>query len=282
MRPVTRSGLAALVVLLVWAPTAGGQSPAPTRAAPVVVGDAVIPRDELQARAQAFGREQFLDVRLANPIVAREAIDARWALQDARAAGVLPDDAAVDGALTRAARGVPLERITSYYGLTLPQLRERVRGELAARALADRALGRSASARAYGRSFTTRALRRRAKTTCRSPFAPLDRCRRGRDSAGERTLPLGVGELRGRGNRTFSVDLASLLGLEHDPMGRTMKRAGERLRRAIARTSRPLERRIRIDADSYEVQVSGRSADLIAAARIAHLLVRDRPPVVLL
>src|SRR4051812_20846063 len=95
--------------------------------------------------------------------------------------------------------------VGAYYGMTDAEVRERVRGELAARALADRGLSRTPSARAYGRYFVARAARRRARTRCHSPYAPLDRCLHGRDHVGERSLPLGIAELRNGGRHTLTI-----------------------------------------------------------------------------
>lgn len=260
----------------------GAAGSSPTETAPVIVAGTSIPSGELTARAQAFARNQFLDLRTASAYVAREAIDERWAVRDARVIGLLPTDADVDAALARVAHGESMERITAYYGMTAAELRERVRGELAARVLADRALSATQSGRAYGRYFLARAARRRARTRCRSPFAPLDRCLHGRDHSDERSTPLGIAELRNRGRHTLAIDLAPLLGIETDPAGRGYRRASERLRRAISQTSRALARRVRLANDAYGVYVQGKTADEIAVARIAHRLVRGHPTPVLL
>src|SRR4051794_11667401 len=240
-----------LLGLVVAGVPVGAQGGAPSKNAPVVIAGTVVPRGELATRAKAFGHNQGLDLRPASAYVAREAIDERWAVRDARLAGVLPSHADVDAALARAADGNSIEQITAYYGMTEAELRDRVRGELAARALADRVLSRTRSARAYGQYFLARADRRQTRTRCRTPFAPLDRCLQGHDHDGERSVPLGVAELRDRGRHILAIDLAPLLGLDIDPAGDAYRRARERLRRAISQASRTLAGRVRLSNDAY-------------------------------
>lgn len=266
-----------LLTVLVALATAVPASPAAAAGpAPVTVEGIGIPRAELESRAKAFGHDQALPLASARPYVAREAIDERWAVRDARAAGVLPSDAAVDAALTRAAYGQPIETVDAYYGLTTPQLRERVRGELAARALADRALRRTHSIAAYGRYFLAQHVRRAAHTACHSPFAPLDRCRGGRDHDGERTTPMGIASLIGKDHPySLEINLAPLLGITaKEPDGSDYRQARNRLQRAIVRLSKPLAARVKLSNDAYAVYVGGGDrADDIAVAWVAHHLV---------
>jgi hypothetical protein len=248
---------------------------APTSStAPVTIADAGIPGSELIGRAKAFARAQALDPRSSSAYVAREAIDERWAVSDARAAGVLPSDASLDAALARGSGRTPLDQLGTFYGMTTPELRERVRGELSARALADSALFRTHSDAAYGRYFVDRAARRRLRTHCRPPFAPLDRCRYGRDHANEREFLMGIGVLTGRGNHVFEIDLAPLLGITSEaPDGSDYGEARRRLERAIAKRSTAIARRVHLSSDAYAVFVRGRRLDQFAVARIAHRLV---------
>lgn len=270
----------ALLALASAPPSAPAQQP--TVAAPIVVAGTPIPRAELSARAKAFSRAQALDLGPSSAYVAGEAIDERWALRDAQAAGLLPDAASVERAFARAVRGVKLERARRFYGLTTAQLRTRVRAELAARALADRALTQTPDAPTYGTLFLDRAAARVAQTRCRSPFAPLDRCAGGRDHGDERSILLGVGKLVGRDRRTLELDLAPLLGLDTDDLERAYRRARQRLASAIATASPALAGRVKLTNDSYAVFVRGTTDDLIEVARLAHQLVVRHPTPVLL
>lgn len=255
----------------------------PSSSAPVTIAGAGIPGSELTGRAKAFADHQFLDLRRSNAYVAREAIDERWAVRDARAAGVLPSGAALDAALARGAGRTPLDQLGTYYGMTAPAVRERVRGELSARALADRALLQTRSDAAYGRYFVDRAAHRRRRTHCRSPFAPLDRCRYGRDGDGDRAFLMGIGVLTGRGRRSFQIDLAPLLGIATGgPDGSDYGKARRRLERAIAKRSTALARRVHLSDDAYTVSIDGRRLDQFAVARIAHRLILAHPTPVLL
>jgi len=255
----------------------------PSSSAPVIIGGAGIPGSELAGRAKAFARAQALDRRTSSAYVAREAIDERWAVRDARAAGVLPSDSDLDAALARAAGRTSVDQLGTYYGMTAPAVRERVRGELSARALADRVLSEKRSDAAYGRHFVDRAARRRVRTRCRSPFAPLDRCRYGRDHGGGREIPMGIGVVTGGGRQSLRIDLAPLLGIATGAGdGRDYGKARRRLERAIAKRSTALARRARISNDAYAVIVDGRRVDQFAVARIAHRMVIGHPTPVLL
>jgi hypothetical protein len=235
-----------------------------TATSSVVVAGTPVPQAELEARAQAFAHNQALSVRSAAPVVARQALDERWALHDARELHLVPSDAQVDAAITAA--GTP-DFLTRWTGLTGEPLRTRVRSELAERALADRALARTHSASAYGRYFLERARRRHQRTRCTAPFDPADRCPHGHGDRGESALLLGVGDLRGR---DLVLDLAPLLGIESgDPQGKGYRAAEKRLRAAMPKA---LARRVTVFYDALDVYVSGPRPDLIAAARVAHRL----------
>src|SRR4051794_30240860 len=97
MRIIAAPLLIWLVTLTVAPASASAVSPAP-----ITIDGVGITRAELESRAEAFARDQGLALAAARPYVAREAIDERWAVRDARADGVLPSDGAVDAALTRA------------------------------------------------------------------------------------------------------------------------------------------------------------------------------------
>jgi hypothetical protein len=196
-----------------------------------------------------------------------------WPNSDATRAHVLPPDAAVDAALAKAGK---LDELETYYGMTADQLRVRVRGELAERALADRALRRTHSAAAYGRYFVLRAKRHRAQTRCHAPYDPEDRCRGGGHDAGDGpSIPLGVGALA---RYDLELDLAPLLQTgSFDPRGTSYRKARDRLRRALPKA---LAKRVKLSFDAYEVYVRGSTPDEIAVARIAHrLALGHRTPV---
>ena len=264
---------------------------APTPGVPVVVAGAGVPRDELQARAVAFDEHQsFSGLAAARPYVTRLVIDERWAVREALTLRVPVSEAAIDAALDRARREWaprPWADLLAFFGATDASLRERVRGELSARAVADARLRRTHTDAAYGRAFIRRYAERRARTACLRPWAVADRCsgvkRLGND---ESWLNLGVGRLMSfnHPNRVeLELDLAPLLGIRSgDPSGRGYRTAERRLRRAVRRRSAALARRVTFSYDADKVYVRGSRADEIAVARIAHRMVLGRRVPVLL
>ncbi len=258
---------------------------APTPAMPVVIAGAGVPRDELQARAVAFDEHQsFSGLAAVRPYVTRLAIDERWAVRDALRLRVPVSESAIDAALDRVRREWaprPWADLLAYFGATDASLRERVRGELSARAVADATLRRTQTDAAYGRAFIRRYAHRRARTACLRPWAVADRClgvkRLGHD---ESWLNLGVGRLMSF-NRPdlveLQLDLAPLLGIRSDdPSGRGYRKAEHRLRRAVRRRSASLARRVKFSHDAYNVSVRGSRPDQIAVGRVAHRMVLGR------
>jgi hypothetical protein len=258
---------------------------APTYSMPVVVAGAGVPRDELQARAVAFDeRQSFSGLAAVRPYVTRLVIDERWAVRDAMALRVPVSEAAIDAALDRMRREWaprPWADLLAFFGATDASLRERVRGELSARAVADATLRRTHTDAAYGRAFIRRYSHRRARTACRRPWAVADRCpgvkRLGDD---ESWIDLGVGRLMSfnhRGRVQLELDLAPLLGIRVlGPPERSYRNAEHRLRRAVRRRSAALARRVKFAYDAYNVYVSGSRADEIAVARVVHRMVLGR------
>jgi hypothetical protein len=258
---------------------------APTPAMPVVVASAGVPRDELQARAVAFDEHQsFSGLAAVRPYVTRLAIDERWAVRDALTLRVPVSESAIDAALDRVRREWaprPWADLLAFFGATDASLRERVRGELSARAVADATLRRTHNDAVYGRAFIRRYAHRRARTACLRPWAVADRCpgvkRLGND---ESWLNLGVGRLMSF-NRPdlveLELDLAPLLGIRSgDPSGRGYRKAEHRLRRAVRRRSATLARRVKFSYDADKVYVRGSRADQVAVARVAHRMVLGR------
>ena len=258
---------------------------APTPAMPVVAAGAGVPRDELQARAVAFDEHQsFAGLAAVRPYVTRLVIDERWAVRDALTLRVSVSEAAIDAALDRVRREWAPQSsadLLAFFGATEGSLRERVRGELSARAVADATLRRTHTDAAYGRAFIRRYAHRRARTACLRPWTVADRCpgvkRLGND---ESWLNLGVGRLMSfnRPDRVeLELDLAPLLGIRSDePSGRGYRNAEHRLRRAVRRRSAALGRRVKFSYDAYSVYVRGSRADQIAVARVAHRMVLGR------
>ncbi len=252
---------------------------APTPAMPVVIAGAGVPRDELQARAVAFDEHQsFSGLAAVRPYVTRLVIDERWAVRDALKLRVPVSEAAIDAALDRVRREWaprPWADLLAFFGATDASLRERVRGELSARAVADATLRRTRTDAAYGRAFIRRYAHRRARTACLRPWAVADRCpgvkRLGND---ESWLNLGVGRLMAFNHPDrveLQLDLAPLLGIRSgDPSGRGYRNAEHRLRRAVRRRSAALARRVKFSYDAYSVYVRGSRSDQIAVARVAH------------
>jgi len=258
---------------------------APTPAMPVVVAGAGVPRDELQARAVAFDEHQsFSGLAAVRPYVTRLAIDERWAVPDALKLRVPVSESAIDAALDRVRREWaprPWADLLAFFGATDASLRERVRGELSARAIADATLRRTDTDAAYGRAFIRRYAHRRARTACLRPWAVADRCPGVKRLVNDESwLDLGVGRLMSF-NRPdlveLQLDLAPLLGIRSDdPSGRGYRNAEHRLRRAVRRRSAPLARRVKFSYDAYNVYVRGSRADQIAVARVAHRMVLGR------
>jgi hypothetical protein len=216
--------------------------------------------------------------------VTRLVIDERWAVRDAAALRVPVPEPAIDAALERVRREWaprPWADLLAFFGATDATLRERVRGELSARAVADATLRRTHTDAAYGRAFIRRYAHRRARTACLRPWAVADRCpgvkRLGDD---ESWIDLGVGRLMSfnhRGQPELELDLAPLLGIRSgDPSGRGYRNAEHRLRRAVRRRSAALARRVKFAYDAYNVYVRGSRADEIAVARVAHRMVLGR------
>jgi hypothetical protein len=258
---------------------------APTPALPVVVARAGVPRDVLQARAVAFDTHQsFSGLAAVRPYVTRLVIDERWAVRDAVALDVAVPEARIDAALERVRREWaprPWADLLAFFGATESSLRERVRGELSARAVADATLRRARTDAAYGRAFIARYARRRAGTACLRPWAVADRCP-GVKGLGddESWLDLGVGRLMSfnhPGIEELELNLAPLLGIRAgDPPERAYRNAEHRLRRAVRHRSPALARRVKFSYDSATVYVDGSRADEIAVARIAHRMVLGR------
>jgi hypothetical protein len=259
VRPVL---LAALVALAGCAAEEPRRRSAPS--APVVVAGVPIPRAELDRRSRAFADRHLIRVAEVRAFVARQAIDERWAVRDAATLGVTPSEDEVDAAVARARR----ER-----GAPEAALRERVRGELAARAVGDHTLRTTTSDRAYGAAFLARHERRLAATACRGPYDPGDRCPGGRGERTERRIPLGVGvlvEYRAEAADELQIELAPLLGLDMEDPERAYATAARRLRRRAPR--------VRLQHSAYAVYVHGDSrADLVAAARVAHRMALGHP-----
>jgi hypothetical protein len=264
---------------------------APTPAFPVVVAGVGVPREELLSRAVAFDEHQsFSGLAAVRPYVTRLVIEERWAVRDALALGVSVPDARIDAALERVRREWaprPWADLLAFFGATDASLRERVRSELSARAVADATLHRTHTNTAYGRAFIRRYARRRAQTACLRPWAVADRCPGVKGLGNDESwLNLGVGHLTSLNHpdrRELELDLAPLLGIRSgDPSGRGYRNAQNRLRRAVRRRSAALARRVKFSYDAYSVYVRGSRADEIAVARVAHRMVHGRRVPVLL
>jgi hypothetical protein len=237
----------------------------PTAAAPVTLPGVAIPATELSARAAADAHNQADSLRRSSAGVAREAIDERWAIRDATRVHVLPSDAQVSAALARAGA---LDQLMAFSGMSADQLRVRVRGELAERALADRVVRRMHSAAAYGRYFLAQAKQRKRHTHCLAPFDPSDRCASGSGDRDDASTPLGIGSLN---HYELQLNLAPLLGLESsDPEGKGYRQAEARLRRALPTA---VVKRVRLAHDAYGVYAVGSTSDKFVVARVAHRLV---------
>jgi hypothetical protein len=264
---------------------------APTPAMPVVIARAGVPRDELQARAVAFDEHQsFSGLAAVRPYVTRLVIDERWAVRDALALGVPVSEARIDAALERVRREwapLPWSELLAFFGATDASLRERVRGELSARAVADATLRRTHTDTAYGRAFISRYASRRARTACLRPWAVADRCPGVKGLGNDESwLNLGVGRLMSFNHPDrvlLEVNLAPLLGIRASgPPEFGYRIAEHRLRRAVRRRSAALARRVKFSHDSLNVYVHGSRADEVAVAHVAHRMVLGRRVPVLL
>jgi hypothetical protein len=224
------------------------------------------------------------------PYVTRLVIDERWAVPDALALGVPVSEARIDAALGRVRREWaprPWAEFLAFFGATDVSLRERVRGELSARAVADATLRRTHTDATYGRAFIARYAHRRARTACLRPWAVADRCPGVKGLGNDESwLNLGVGRLMSFNHpdiEELELNLAPLLGIRaSDPPELAYRNAEHRLRRAVRRRSAALARRVKFSYDSLNVYVNGSRTDEIAVAHIAHRMVIGRRVPVLL